>query len=203
MKIICIGKNYADHNKEMESESPKNPIFFTKSDSCILIKNRPFYLPSFSKHIQHEVEIVFRINKLGKHIAEDFAHTYYNEIGIGLDLTARDLQHEAKQKGLPWEISKCFDYSSPISEHFISKEELDVTNIEFSLLKNGKLVQKANSSDMIFSIDKIISYVSRFMTLKIGDLIYTGTPAGVSDIAIGDKYNAFIGEKSLLQMEVK
>jgi len=203
MKIICIGKNYAEHNKEMQSESPKNPIFFMKPDSCLLIKNRAFYLPSFSKHIQHEVEIVVRINRLGKHIDKEFAHTYYDEIGIGLDLTARDLQKEAKQKGLPWEISKGFDYSAPISENFIKKKELDMQNIEFSLLKNGQIVQKGNSSEMIFSIDEIISYVSRFMTLKIGDIIYTGTPSGVSDIRIGDNYEAFIGGKSLLQMEVK
>jgi 2-keto-4-pentenoate hydratase/2-oxohepta-3-ene-1,7-dioic acid hydratase in catechol pathway len=203
MKIICIGKNYGEHNKEMQSEHPKNPVFFLKTDNCILRQNKPFYLPSFSSCIHHEVEIVVRICRVGKHIDTAFASKYYKEIGIGLDLTARDLQNDAKKQGLPWEISKAFDFSAPLSDNFIPKADLDLDNLSFSLRKNGEIVQKGNTKDMIFNIDTIIAYVSRFITLKIGDLIFTGTPSGVGPLAIGDELEAFIENKSLLKMKIK
>ena len=203
MKIICIGHNYNEHINEMNSEKPEKPLFFLKPDSCILKNNNPFFLPSFSNEIHHEVELVVRINKLGKNIKAKFASTYYDTIGLGIDFTARDLQEKCKQKGNPWEISKCFDFSAPVSPIFIDINELDLNNIPFSLLLNGKIVQKSNSSDMIFSINEIITYVSKYMTLKIGDLIFTGTPAGVGPVAIGDKLEAFIGDEKLLDFNVK
>ncbi|MCF8297077.1 MAG: fumarylacetoacetate hydrolase family protein [Saprospiraceae bacterium] len=203
MKIICVGRNYIDHAKELDNPIPKEPIFFLKPESTLLVKNRPFFLPDFSIEIHYEVELVVKIIKLGKNIQEKFAHTYYNEIGIGIDFTARDIQRKCKAKGLPWEISKSFDYSSPLGE-FIDKGEFsDLNNINFRLEKNSEIVQQSVSSEMIFSIDKIIEYVSKFMTLKIGDLIYTGTPAGVGPVSIGDRLEAFIEDQKLLSFLVK
>ena len=203
MKVICIGRNYADHAKEMNAEVPNAPVFFMKPDSSILRDGSPFFYPEFTKDLHYECEIVVKINKLGKNISEKFAHTYYDEIGLGIDFTARDLQGEAKSKGLPWEIGKAFDNSAFISKKWINKADLDLENISFSLTQNGTTVQNGSSSDLIFSFDKIIAYISQFVTLKIGDLIYTGTPAGVGPIQIGDKLEGFIGEKKMYSLNIK
>ncbi len=203
MKVICIGRNYADHAKEMNAEVPSAPVFFMKPDSSILRDGNPFFYPEFTKDLHYECEIVVKICKLGKNISEKFAHTYYNEIGLGIDFTARDLQGAAKANGLPWEIGKAFDNSAFISNEWISKEELDLSNIKFSLTQNGTTVQNGTTADLIFSFDKIIAYISQFVTLKIGDLIYTGTPAGVGPIQIGDKLEGFIGDKKMYSLNVK
>ena len=203
MKIFCIGRNYADHAKEMNSEVPSSPMFFMKADTSILRPGMPFFYPGFTKDIHYECELVVKINKVGKNISEKFAHTYYSEIGLGIDFTARDLQKECKEKGHPWEIAKSFEGSAPLSKDFLPKEELDLDNLNFSLKQNDKIVQNGNSKDMIFKIDQLISYLSQFMTLKKGDLIYTGTPAGVGPIAIGDTLEGFIGEVKMLSVKVK
>lgn len=203
MKVIAIGRNYADHAKELNNPLPAEPVFFMKPDTAIVKGNKPFYLPDFSTEIHHEVEIVLKINRVGKHIAEKFAHRYYAEIGIGIDFTARDLQAKCKDKGLPWEIAKAFDNSAPVGE-FVSKDEFaDLNNIDFRLDINGKTVQSGNTRDMIFKFDKLIEHVSRFVTIKIGDLIYTGTPAGVGPVKIDDHLQAYIGDKCLLDFHVK
>ena len=202
MKIICIGKNYAKHAKEMGSSVPLKPIFFLKPDTALLLKNRPFYYPDFSKEIHYETEIVLKINKVGKHIDEKFAHRYYNEIGLGIDFTARDLQRECKTKGLPWEPAKSFDNSAPLSETFFDKNKLP-ENINFHLDINEKTVQKGNTGELIFSFDKVISYISKFYTLKIGDLIFTGTPAGVGRVEIGDRLQAYLEDKLMLDFKIK
>jgi 2-keto-4-pentenoate hydratase/2-oxohepta-3-ene-1,7-dioic acid hydratase in catechol pathway len=203
MKVICIGRNYADHAKEMNAEVPSVPVFFMKPDSSILRDGSPFFYPEFTKDLHFECEIVVKINKLGKNISEKFAHTYYDEIGLGIDFTARDLQGEAKSKGLPWEIGKAFDNSAFISKKWINKADLDLENISFSLTQNGTTVQNGSTSDLIFSFDKVIAYISQFVTLKIGDLIYTGTPAGVGPIQIGDKLEGFIGDKKMYSLNIK
>ncbi len=203
MKIVCIGRNYIDHAKELNNPVPENPVFFMKPDSALVIKNRPFFYPDFSKDIHHELELVIRVQRLGKSITESFAHRYYSEVALGVDFTARDLQSEMKKKGLPWEIAKGFDYSAPVSE-FIPKEELgDLGTLDFHLDINGKTVQTGNSKDMIFSFDKIISYVSGFITLKTGDLIFTGTPSGVGPVAINDHLEAYLGDRKLMDFFVK
>ncbi len=202
MKIICIGRNYAEHAKEMKSELPKEPVFFFKPDVAILRGNR-FYIPEFSNEIHYEVELVVKINKVGKYIDEKFAHTYYNEIGLGIDFTARDIQRECKAKGLPWEKAKAFENSAVLSKEFIPKLELDLNNINFSLQLNQDTVQQGNSSQMIFTIDQIIAYISKFVTLKIGDLIYTGTPSGVGAVKIGDKLDGYIGEQKMFNIEIR
>lgn len=202
MKIICIGRNYSDHAKEMKSEVPTEPVFFFKPDLAILRGNR-FYIPDFTKNVHYEVELVVKINRVGKHIEKQFAHKYYNQIGLGIDFTARDIQKICKEKGLPWEKAKAFENSAVLCKDFINKDELDLQNIEFSLEKNGEKVQVGNSSQMIFDIDHIISYMSQFVTLKIGDLIYTGTPAGVGPVAINDKLNGFIGDKEMFKLEIR
>jgi 2-keto-4-pentenoate hydratase/2-oxohepta-3-ene-1,7-dioic acid hydratase in catechol pathway len=206
MKIICIGRNYVNHAKELNNEVPEEPVFFIKPDTALLRNNSPFYLPpdNFLGDIHYEVELVLKINKAGKAIPEQFASTYYDFIGIGLDLTARQLQTELKKKGLPWEKAKAFDYSAPISMEFIPVAKLNIREgINFSLEKNGAIVQKGNTEDMIFSFDKIISYVSRYITLRTGDLIFTGTPQGVGEIEKGDLFRAYIENKLMLEMEVK
>lgn len=203
MKIICIGRNYQDHINELKNSIPDKPLFFLKPDTALLPKRTPFYIPDFTKDLHYECELVVRICKVGKNISEKFAHTYYEEIGIGIDFTARDLQEECKQKSQPWEIAKAFDNSAPVSEKFIHKSELNLSNIKFELKKNGSVVQLGNSNQMIFSIDKIISYVSQFITFKIGDLIFTGTPAGVGQVKIGDTLVASIENKELLTLNVK
>ena len=186
MKIICIGRNYSDHIKELSNTKPTNPVVFLKPYSSIIAKNQNFRIPSFLSEIHHEVELAVKINKVGKHIDESFSNKYYNEIGLGIDFTARDIQNNLKQKGHPWEKSKAFDNSCLVGE-FIVKDELEnQLDIEFSLKKNNLIVQSGNSSQMLWKIDELMSYVSQYFTLKIGDLMFTGTPAGVSQIISGD-----------------
>ena len=203
MKIICIGRNYSDHAKEMNAPTPTKPVFFLKPDVALLTKNAPFYYPDFTKDLHYECELVVRISRMGKNISEQFAHKYYDEIGLGIDFTARDLQQQCKEQGLPWEIAKSFEHSAPVSEHFIPKGELELSNISFYLEKNGTVVQHGNSADMIFNIDRIIAYISQFFTLKTGDLIYTGTPAGVGPVAIGDQLKGYINGSLLFDFAVK
>ena len=202
MKIICIGRNYAKHIEELENERPKDPVIFMKPDSAILLKNNPFFIPPFSQDIHYEVELVIKIKKIGKHIDEKFAHKYYDEVGLGIDFTARDLQSRLKEKGLPWEKAKAFDGSAVVG-NFIDKTGLDMNRIRFQLLKNGDLVQDGDSTHMLWSIDEIISYVSRFFTLKIGDLIFTGTPAGVGKVAPDDVLEGSIEGRKMFQVKVK
>jgi len=203
MKIICIGFNYKSHLAEMGAELPKVPLFFFKPDTSILTRNRPFFLPDFSQDMQYELELVVRINKVGKCIQERFAHTYYNVVGLGIDFTARDLQRQCMERGEPWEIAKGFDNSAAVSE-FVPLDTLNnVNNLNFHLLLNGNQVQMGNTSDMIFTIDKIITYISQFVTLKIGDLLFTGTPIGVGKVAINDRLQGFLEDKKLLDFEVK
>jgi len=203
MKIICIGRNYVDHIKELNSAMPASPVFFLKPDTALLLRNRPFYYPSFSKEIHHEVELVIKVSKVGKNIQKAFAHTYFEEIGVGLDLTARDLQEIAKQKGLPWTISKGFDQSAPISRFLPKSNFDDLANINFHLDLNGKTVQKGNSGLMLYPFDDIIMHVSKYMTLRTGDIIFTGTPAGVGPIHIGDKLEAFVEGEKLISFQIK
>ena len=203
MKIICIGRNYVNHAKELGNAIPSEPVFFLKPDTAISPKGHPFFIPDFTNNVHYEVELVIKINRLGKHIEEQFAHKYYSEIGLGIDFTARDIQEEVKAKGLPWERAKGFDGSAVISRTFINKEELDINNIGFSLSKNGDSVQKGNSKDMLFNFDKIIAYISQFYTLKIGDLIYTGTPAGVGQVANGDVLEGFISTQKMFVVKVR
>lgn len=203
MKIICIGRNYANHAKELGNTVPTEPVFFLKPETAISPKGHPFFIPDFSSNIHYEVELVIKINRLGKHIEEHFAHKYYSEIGLGIDFTARDIQEEVKAKGLPWEKAKGFDGSAVISRTFIPKDELELSNISFSLHKNGESIQQGNSRDMIFNFNKIIAYISQFYTLKIGDLIYTGTPAGVGQVVNGDTLDGFIGDHKLFTVKVR
>ncbi len=203
MKIICIGRNYLEHAKEMHSPVPAEPIFFLKPDTAIIKDNQPFYYPDFSKEIHHEVELVIKINKTGKNIDTQFAHKYYDEIGIGIDFTARDIQAKCKEKGLPWEKAKAFDGSAPIGKFIDKKKFADQNNINFQLSINGKSVQKGNTKDLLFNFDTLIAYISKFFTLKTGDLIYTGTPEGVGPVAIGDKLQASIENEILLSFEIK
>ena len=203
MKIICIGRNYAAHIEELKNEKPGKPVVFLKPDTALLKGGAPFYYPDFSSNIHHEIELVLKISKEGKYIQPQFAHRYFEEIGLGIDFTARDLQDQCKAKGLPWEIAKAFNGSAPIGE-FKSVAELgDLNNIDFQLEINGELKQKGNTSLMLFDFDTIISYVSQFFTLKKGDLIYTGTPAGVGPVQPGDVLIGFIGNEKMLHVEVK
>jgi 2-keto-4-pentenoate hydratase/2-oxohepta-3-ene-1,7-dioic acid hydratase in catechol pathway len=202
MKIFCIGRNYSAHAKEMKSEVPSSPIFFMKPDTALL-KESEFYMPKFTDDLHYECEIVVRIDRVGKNIAENFAHKYYTEIGLGIDFTARDLQQECKQKGLPWEIAKSWENSAPIGALWLNKTDIDLNKIEFYLTKNGQTVQKGSSSDMLFSIDKIISYLSLFNTLKVGDLIYTGTPAGVGPVTVGDELIGYLEKKEAFRLKIK
>jgi acylpyruvate hydrolase len=203
MKIICIGRNYAEHAKELNNAVPEKPVFFMKPDSALVIKNRPFFYPDFSDDVHHEIEVVLKISRLGKSIPEKFAQRYYNEIALGVDFTARDLQKEMKSKGLPWEIAKGFDYSAPVSKFFPVKHFSDIHSLDFHLDINGQTVQEGNTRDMIFSFERIISYVSGFITLKTGDLIFTGTPAGVGPVKVNDRLEAFIGDSKVMDFPVK
>jgi len=203
MKIICIGFNYKSHLAEMGKEQPEVPVFFFKPDTSILLRNRPFFLPDFSQDMQYELELVVRINKVGKCIPKRFAHTYYNEIGLGIDFTARDLQQQCQEKGLPWEISKGFDNSAAVSDFVPLGTFNNMSNLNFHLLLNGKQVQVGNTSDMIFTIDAIIAYISQFITLKIGDLLFTGTPSGVGKLAINDHLQGFLENRKLLDFRIK
>lgn len=203
MKIICVGRNYAEHARELNNPVNATPVIFLKPETALLQKRQPFFMPKFTTDIHHEVELVLRINKAGKNIAERFAHKYFDEITVGIDFTARDLQSELKAKGLPWELAKGFDGSAPTGE-FISLKDIDSPGaINFSLHKNHNLVQTGNSSNMIFSFSKIISFISCYITLKKGDFIFTGTPAGVAPVQIGDKLEAFIGDRKLLSVNVR
>lgn len=203
MKIICIGRNYADHIKELDNAKPTDPVIFLKPDTAILLKKQPFFIPDFSNEVHHEVELLVRINKIGKHIDRKFAHKYYDEMGLGIDFTARDLQAELKEKGLPWEKSKAFDGSAVIGK-FIEKEQFkDVNNINFSLKRNGNTVQNGNSMLMMWKIDALIEYISKYFTLKIGDIIFTGTPAGVGKVEANDVLKGFIEETEMFSIKVK
>ena len=199
MKIICIGRNYVDHAKELNNPVPEKPIFFVKPDTALL-RTHEFYLPPFSNDVHYELELVVKIMKVGKSINKKFAHKYYNEISLGLDITARDLQQECKEKGLPWEIAKGFDSSAPIGKWY-QKENLK--NLDFYLLKNGEKVQEGNPSQMLFDVDSIIEYVSKYMTLKKGDIIYTGTPAGVGKMLAGDVFEGYLDGKKTLDIKVR
>ena len=203
MKIICIGRNYIDHIKELSNQKPLNPVVFLKPDSSIIAKNQNFIIPSFSNEIHHEVELVIKINKVGKHIDKSFSHKYYDEIGLGIDFTARDIQSNLKEKGHPWEKSKAFDNSCMVG-NFLKKEKLeDISKIEFSLKKNNEIVQSGCSNDMLWKIDELISYVSQYFTLKIGDLIFTGTPSGVSKVESGDILEGYISSFKMFTLKVK
>lgn len=203
MKIICIGRNYVDHAKELNNPVPSKPVFFMKPDTALIQKRNPFFYPEFSSDIHYEVELVLKISRNGRHIEEKFANKYYDQIGIGIDLTARDLQNECKKKGLPWEIAKAFDNSAPLGEFLPISDFSNMNDINFSLKINDEIRQQGNSGDMIFSFDKIISYLSQFVTLKIGDLIFTGTPVGVGPIKIEDRFEAFIEDNKLLEFKIK
>lgn len=204
MKIICIGRNFADHAKELNNNLPTEPIIFLKPDTALLRNNDPFFIPDFSNEVHHEVEIVVKINRLGKNIQPKFAYKYFDEIGLGIDFTARDIQFELREKGLPWEKSKAFDSSAALSKKFINKSELgDLKNLEFHLEKNGEKVQIGNTNQMIFSIEELICEVSKYFSLKIGDLIYTGTPAGVSKVTINDQLTGFIENKKMFEFKIK
>lgn len=202
MKIICIGRNYTKHIEELENEKPTEPVVFLKPDSAILPKKTPFFIPSWSKGIHYEVEILVKINRVGKHIQAKFAHKYYNEIGLGIDFTDRELQAKLKAKGLPWEKSKAFDGSAVIGE-FYAKDNFDLENISFQLLKNDKIVQDGNTSKMLWKIDELIAYVSQYFTLKKGDIIFTGTPAGVGQIFENDILIGRVGGLQSFSVKIK
>jgi 2-keto-4-pentenoate hydratase/2-oxohepta-3-ene-1,7-dioic acid hydratase in catechol pathway len=203
MKIICVGRNYVDHAKELKNEVPTEPVIFLKPDTALLPKKQPFFIPDFSKEVHYEVEIVVRIDRIGKHIQKKFAHKYYHELTLGIDFTARDLQQELKSKGLPWEKATAFDGSAPIGE-FVAKEKFkDLNRIDFSLQVNGELRQKGTTNEMLFSIDSLIEYVSTFFTLKIGDLIFTGTPAGVGKTKKNDHFEGYLGSEKVLDLKAK
>jgi len=203
MKIICIGRNYIEHAKELKNPVPTKPVFFLKPDTALLIRNRPFFYPEFSKDIHYELELVLKICKNGKNIAENFAPEYYREIGLGIDFTARDLQQEAKEKGLPWEVAKAFDQSAAISEFLPIDSLKNPVAIPFHLNLNGKTVQQGLSTDMIFSCNHLISYVSQFMTLRAGDLLFTGTPEGVGPVKIGDRLQGYLEDQLMISCEIK
>ncbi|MEP5338532.1 MAG: fumarylacetoacetate hydrolase family protein [Algibacter sp.] len=203
MKLICIGRNYTEHIKELENERPTDPVIFLKPDTAILLKKQPFFIPDFSDDIHHEVEVLVKINRVGKHIDRKFAHKYYEEIGLGIDFTARDLQSQLKAKGLPWEKAKAFDGSAVIGNWMSVNDVADVNVIEFSLKKNDNIVQKGNTSHMLWKIDELIEYVSKYFTLKIGDIIFTGTPAGVDKVFANDKLKGYIGNTEVFSIIVK
>lgn len=204
MKIFAIGFNYPSHNKEMEPLFPhEEPILFMKPDTALLQRGRPFFLPDFSEEVHYEMEVVVKIDRLGKNIAERFAHRYYSEVTVGIDFTARDIQRRQKERGLPWEIAKSFDNSAAIGTFVPISDFEDISNLDFHLDINGKTVQRGNTSDMIYTVDKIISYISRFFTLKMGDILFTGTPVGVGSVAINDHLQGYLGDRKLLDFRVK
>lgn len=204
MKIICIGRNYSEHAKELGNQVPTSPVFFCKPDSAILPKGNPMYIPEWTTDLHYEVELIYRIERLGKNITKEFAPRYYTSVGLGIDFTARDIQEEQKKKGLPWEKAKAFDGSAVVSQDFVPLDQwADRTNIRFSLLKNGIQVQQSTSGEMIFGIDDIIAEVSRYMTLKIGDLIFTGTPSGVGPVEPGDVLEGFLDERKMFKVQIK
>ena len=203
MKLICIGRNYTEHIKELENEKPTNPVVFLKPDTAILLKKQPFFIPDFSDDVHHEVEVLVKINKVGKHIDKKFAHKYYNEIGLGIDFTARDLQSQLKTKGLPWEKAKAFDGAAVVGKWLPKGNFENVDDINFSLHKNETVVQNGNTNLMLWKIDELIEYVSKYFTLKIGDIIFTGTPAGVGKVVANDKLKGFIENEEMFSITVK
>ena len=203
MKLICIGRNYAQHISELNNEKPKEPVIFLKPDTAILLKKQPFFIPDFSDEVHHEVEVLVKINRVGKYIDSKFAHKYYEQIGLGIDFTARDLQQELKGKGLPWEKSKAFDGSAVIGKWVSKSNYENVNNIPFSLFKNNQIVQSSTTEDMLWGIDEIIAYVSQYFTLKIGDIIFTGTPSGVGKVQSNDFLKGYIGEEEFFSIKVK
>jgi len=203
MKIFAIGQNYAEHNKELNSKNPAEPVVFMKPDTALLKNNKPFYIPDFTTELHYETELILKFNRLGKNIDPVFSNRYYAEIGLGVDFTARDVQRKLKAEGKPWEISKAFDNSAVIGDFLPVTELGDVQNIRFRLDLNGKTVQNGNSSDMIFPINELVGYVSRFFTIKIGDLLFTGTPVGVGKVAIGDRLEGYIFDKKMFDFYIK
>jgi 2-keto-4-pentenoate hydratase/2-oxohepta-3-ene-1,7-dioic acid hydratase in catechol pathway len=203
MKIICIGRNYIDHVDELKNKKPSSPVIFLKPETALILKNQPFFIPDYSNDVHYEVEILVKIKKLGKSIETKFSHKYYDQVGLGIDFTARDLQSELKKNGLPWEKSKAFDGSALIGEWVNKNEFNDLNNLNFSLNKNGKSVQSGNTFNMLWSIDELISEVSKFFTLKIGDVIFTGTPSGVGKVSENDLLEGFINEKKFFSIKSK
>lgn len=203
MKLICIGRNYTEHIKELENEKPTDPVVFLKPDTAILLKKQPFFIPDFSDDVHHEVEVLVKINKVGKHIDRKFAYKYYDEIGLGIDFTARDLQNQLKAKGLPWEKAKAFDGAAVIGKWLPVSEFENVDAINFSLKKNDIIIQNGNTSHMLWKIDELIEYVSKYFTLKIGDVIFTGTPARVGKVIANDKLKGFIEDREMFSITIK
>lgn len=203
MKLICIGRNYTDHIKELENEKPTDPVVFLKPDTAILLKKMPFFIPEFSDDVHHEVEVLVKIKKVGKYIDKKFAHKYYDEIGLGIDFTARDLQAQLKAKGLPWEKAKAFDGAAVIGKWLPKSKFQDINNINFSLKKNDELVQSGNTQLMLWKIDELIEYVSKYFTLKIGDVIFTGTPAGVGKVFANDRLIGYIEDEEMFSIKIK
>lgn len=203
MKIICIGRNYADHIKELNNEKPSDPVIFLKPDTAIVLKNQPFFIPDFSNDVHHEVEILVKIKKIGKHINRKFAHKYYDEIGLGIDFTARDLQQQLKEKGLPWEKAKAFDGSAVVGKFLPKTQFENIDTINFSLQKDGVLVQEGNTALQLYKIDEIIEYISKYFTLKIGDIIFTGTPSGVGRVSPNETLRGYIEDKEVFSVKIK
>ncbi|WP_299153561.1 fumarylacetoacetate hydrolase family protein [uncultured Christiangramia sp.] len=204
MKIICVGRNYTDHISELKNEKPEEPVLFQKPDTSILLKKQPFFIPDFSNDIHYEVEVLVKIKKIGKHIQEKFAYKYYDEIGLGIDFTARDLQNKLKEKGLPWEKSKAFDGAAVISDKWLQKEQLPaVDELNFRLEKNEAVVQSSSTAHMLWKIDELIAYISSYFTLKIGDIIFTGTPAGVGKVATDDRLTGYLEDQQMFSIKVK
>jgi fumarylpyruvate hydrolase len=203
MKILAIGQNYVEHNKELNSKNPTEPVVFMKPDSALLKHNKPFFIPDFTDELHYETELIIKINRLGKNIAKRYAHRYYAEVGLGVDFTARDIQRRLKASGHPWEIAKAFDNSAVIGNFLPVAEIEEIQNIVFHLDINGKTVQRGNSKDMIFPVDELIAYTSRFFTLKIGDILFTGTPAGVGKVQVGDRLEGYIFDRKMFDFKIK
>ncbi len=203
MKIICVGRNYVDHIKELNNNKPKEPVLFLKPQTAIINKGQPFFIPSFSNEVHYELEVIIKINRLGRFIEKKFSHKYYDKIGLGIDFTARDLQLELKNKGLPWEKAKAFDGSCLIGDWKNKKDFNNIDNIDFRLTKNDEIVQHSNTSLMLWKVDELIEYISKFFTLKIGDIIFTGTPAGVGKVKLNDKLKGYMNDDELLSINIK
>ncbi|RED44028.1 2-keto-4-pentenoate hydratase/2-oxohepta-3-ene-1,7-dioic acid hydratase in catechol pathway [Winogradskyella eximia] len=203
MKLVCIGRNYTDHIKELENEKPTDPVIFLKPDTSILLKKQPFFIPDFSDEVHHEVEVLVKINKVGKYIDKKFAHKYYDQIGLGIDFTARDLQAQLKAKGLPWEKAKAFDGAAVVGKWLPKTKFQNIDKINFSLKKNDDVVQKGNTELMLWKIDEIIEYVSKYFTLKIGDIIFTGTPAGVGKVFAEDRLIGYLEDEEMFSIKIK
>jgi len=203
MKLICIGRNYTKHIEELENEKPSDPVIFLKPDTSILLKKQPFFIPEFSDEVHHEVEVLVKIKKVGKYIDKKFAHKYYDEIGLGIDFTARDLQSKLKSKGLPWEKAKAFDGAAVIGKWLPKIQFADINNINFSLKKNEEQVQTGNTRLMLWKINELIEYVSKYFTLKIGDIIFTGTPAGVGKVFANDQLKGYIEDQEIFSIKIK